>query len=65
MTLGLVEPKDARIIHIANTLRLEEMEISESMAAEAEKMANISITGRPRPMAFDKKKNLISDLPKH
>jgi hypothetical protein len=65
MTLGLVEPKDARIIHIANTLRLEEMEISESMAAEAEKMANISIMGRPRPMAFDKKKNLISDLPAH
>ena len=65
MTLGLVEPKDARIIHIANTLRLEDMEISESMAAEAEKMANISIMGRPRPMAFDKKKNLISDLSTH
>ena len=64
-TLGMVEPKDARIVHIANTLRLEDMEISESMAAEAKKMANISITGRPRPMAFDKKKNLISDLPNH
>ena len=64
-TFGLVEPKDARIIHIADTLKLEEMEISESMAAEAEGMANISIMGKPRPMAFDKKKNLISDLPSH
>ena len=64
-TLGLVEPKDARIIHIADTLRLEDLEISESMAAEAEGMANISIMGKPRPMAFDKRKNLISDLPTH
>ncbi|MBW1766134.1 MAG: DUF2088 domain-containing protein [Deltaproteobacteria bacterium] len=64
-TLGLVEPKDARIVHIANTLRLEDLEISESMVAEAEGMANVTVMGRPRPMAFDKGKNLISDLSTH
>jgi len=61
-SLGLVEPENARIVHIANTLHLEEMEISEAMAAEAEEMANLTLIGTPHPMAFDGNGNLVSDL---
>jgi hypothetical protein len=62
-TFGLVKPKDARVVHIANTLRLEEMEISESMVADAKALSNVSVIGKPRPMAFDRRRNLISTLP--
>ena len=61
-SLGLVEPENARVVHIANTLHLEKMEISEAMAAEAEKMANLRVIGRPHPMAFDGNGRLVSDL---
>ena len=61
-TFGLVKPKEARVVHIANTLRLEEMEISESMMADAKALANITVVGKPRPMAFDRQRNLISTL---
>ncbi len=61
-SLGLVEPEDARIVHIADTLRLEEMEISEAMVAEAEEMPDLTVIGGPHPMAFDPAGNLISDL---
>jgi len=62
-TFGLVKPKDARVVHIANTLRLEEMEISESMMADAKTLSNVTVVGKPRPMAFDRRRNLISTLP--
>jgi hypothetical protein len=61
-SLGLVEPENARIVHIADTLRLEEMEISEAMEAEAEKIQNVSLIGKPHSIAFDGEGNLISDL---
>ena len=61
-SLGLVEPENARIVHIVNTLHLEEMEISEPMAAEAERMPNLTIIGNPHPIAFGGDGNLISDL---
>ena len=61
-SLGLVEPENAKIVHIVDTLRLEEMEISESMAAEAKEMANVTVTGKPRPISFDGDGSLVSDL---
>jgi len=61
-SLGLVEPQNARIVHIADTLRLEEMEISEAMLAEAKIMAGVRIVGKPKPMPFDRNGNLISSL---
>ncbi|MBC8247067.1 MAG: hypothetical protein H8E81_05730, partial [Deltaproteobacteria bacterium] len=61
-SLGLVEPQNARIVHIADTLRLEEMEISEAMLAEAKTLAGVRIVGKPKPMAFDRNGNLHSNL---
>jgi hypothetical protein len=64
-TIGWVKPENSRIVHIANTLRLEDLMISEAMAEEAEKMPNITVLSKPKRMAFNKKGNLISDLPSH
>ena len=62
-TFGLVKPEDARVVHIANTLRLEEMEISESMMAEAEALPKVTVVGKHHPPASDRSQNLISNLP--
>jgi len=61
-TIGLVEPQNARIVHIRDTLHLEEMYISQAMLAEAEKSKDISIIGTARPLKFGKDGNLVSDL---
>jgi len=52
-TIGLVEPQEARIVHILDTLRLEEMYISESMLADVEKTKGIRIIGSPAHLKFD------------
>ncbi len=61
-TIGLVEPQNARIVHILDTLRLEEMYVSVAMLAEVEKRKDISVIGSPGPMKFDAKGNLVSDF---
>jgi hypothetical protein len=61
-TIGLVEPPNARIVHIRDTLHLEEMYISEAMLAEANASKSISIIGSARPLKFGKDGNLVSDL---
>jgi hypothetical protein len=61
-TIGDTAPEKARIVHILNTLKLEEMMISEAMLSEAERMEAVSIIGPPQQMAFDAQGNLISEL---
>lgn len=61
-TIGLVEPQNARIVHIRDTLHLEEMYVSQAMLAEAEKSKELSIIGSARPLKFAKDGNLVSDL---
>ena len=61
-TIGDIEPEKARIVRILNTLKLEEMMISESMLPEAEQMDKVSIIDSPQPMAFDAQGNLASEL---
>ena len=61
-TIGEIEPQQARIVHIKNTLNLEEMIISEAMLTDAEQQDHVSIIGSPAQMQFDAQGNLISDL---
>jgi hypothetical protein len=61
-TIGLVEPPNARIVHIRDTLHLEEMYISQAMVKEAKESKEIRIVGKQRPLKFDKGGNLVSDL---
>ena len=59
-TIGDIAPEKARIVHILNTLKLEEMMISEAMLPEAEQMDHVSVIGSPGQMEFDAHGNLIS-----
>jgi hypothetical protein len=61
-TIGEVAPEKARIVHIRNTLMLEEMNISEAMVAEVEDLEAVSIIGSPKPLTFDANDNLVSDV---
>lgn len=61
-TIGDIEPLKARVVHILNTLKLEEMLISENMLTEAGQMDDIEIIGAAGPMNFDAQGNLISDF---
>ena len=58
-TIGDIPPQKARIVRILNTLKLEEMMISEAVLAEAEQLDNVSIIGSPGQMEFDGQGNLI------
>jgi hypothetical protein len=64
-TLGMVAAEEARVVHIANTLKLEEMEVSESVLAEIKALPDVTVMGKAHPMAFDRKRNLVSTLPTH
>lgn len=57
-TLASRDPQNARIVHIENTLKLEEMYISESLIPEAQEIQNISIIGTPTLMEFDESGNI-------
>jgi hypothetical protein len=61
-TIGNIKTKNARIVHIRDTLHLQEMVISEPMLAEVAGMDGVSIEGSPAPMDFDTHGNLISNL---
>jgi hypothetical protein len=52
-TLPTIAPQDRRVVHIENTLRLEEMCISEALISEAQELPNTSIVGPPTLMKFD------------
>ena len=59
-TIGPVESQNTRIVHILDTLRLEEMYVSEALLADVDKTKNISANGAPGPMKFDRNGNLVS-----
>jgi hypothetical protein len=61
-TIGDIKSKNARIVHIRDTLHLEQMYISEPMLAEVAGMDGVSIEGSPAPMDFDTHGDLISNL---
>ena len=61
-TIGPVEPHSARLVHIQDTLRLEEMYVSEVMLSEVENRKNLSVLDSPKPIKFDRKGNLVSNF---
>lgn len=58
-TIGLIEPEDARIMRIKNTLELGEVEVSEAYLKEVESREDLEILIPPREMAFDEEGNLV------
>lgn len=59
VTVNGVEPTEAKVVHIKNTLELSEIWISEALLPEAQAQENIEILSEPVPFAFDKEDNLL------
>jgi hypothetical protein len=57
-TVGLVEPENARVVRIANTLELAEIEASEAYLPELAGRAELTRLTDPAEMAFDAEGNL-------
>lgn len=57
-TIGMTNPRDARVVRIANTLQLEEMMVSESLAHEVGVRDDLDFLGSLSPMEFDCDGNL-------
>jgi len=58
--LGLIEPPDARLMWIRNTLDVAEVECSKAYFDEAQSRDDLEILGDPRPLPFDEAGNLTS-----
>jgi hypothetical protein len=56
--LGTRRPEDARILHIRNTLNVEEVEASEACLAQPRGPVEFTPLGPPHPVAFDAEGNL-------
>jgi hypothetical protein len=57
-TVGLVEPRNARLLWIADTLNLAELECSAAYLEEARGRSDLEIVREPREMEFDAEGNL-------
>jgi hypothetical protein len=55
--IGMCEPHEARILHIHNTLQLENMEISEPCLKEPERVTDFQVIGEPKAFEFDRAGN--------
>ncbi len=58
--IGMREPHEARILHIRNTLHVENMEISEPCLKEPERITDFQVIGEPRAFEFNRAGNLES-----
>jgi hypothetical protein len=57
--MGTRLPEDARIMHIRNTLKVEELEVSEPCLAQA-RIGEFQVLGPARPLAFDANGNMTA-----
>ncbi len=61
-SLPLADPAAARIVRIANTLSLAELDISESLAADVVGRPDLVVCGTAQTMPFDAQGNLPDEL---
>lgn len=61
-TTGLVEPENARVVHIPDTLTLGEVLVSEAFMTDVESRGDLEIISGPDEMAFDQNGNLLPVL---
>ncbi len=57
-TVGLVDPQQARVVHISNTLHVGELLVSEAYLDQIEERDDLEIVDGPFPMEFDSQGNL-------
>ena len=63
LTIGLVAPENAKIVHIRNTLALDSMLVSAALFEEVLNNSMLDIVGDPQPLAFGVDGNLL--WPRH
>jgi hypothetical protein len=61
-SLGLADPRTARVVHIADTLSLVCLEVSEAFREEAERRADLTSLSGLSDMQFDATGNLATPL---
>ena len=61
-TIGLTEPPQAKLLWIADTLHLAEMECSAAYLDEARQRSDLAVLTAPRDMPFDAAGNLPSAM---
>ncbi len=64
-TLGLIDPPDARIIHIANTLHLAQLWASEALLNDARNLPNVEVATDAAPFRFDEQGDLLPAMSHH
>ncbi|MTI85359.1 MAG: DUF362 domain-containing protein [Firmicutes bacterium] len=52
-SIGLVNPGQARVVRVRNTLHLAEIQVSESIMEEVLSVPHVELIGNPAPMQFD------------
>ena len=57
-TIGAVDPEDARIVHIKNTLEIAELDISEALLNEIKGRKALELMEELGPMSFESEENL-------
>ncbi|NKB68174.1 MAG: DUF2088 domain-containing protein [Candidatus Latescibacteria bacterium] len=60
-TVGLVEPEQAKVVRIHNTLEIEDVLVSEAYRAEVEARDDLTIVEEAAAMTFDEKGDLTPD----
>ncbi|OPX23265.1 MAG: [Fe-S]-binding protein [Candidatus Latescibacterota bacterium] len=58
-TAGVMDPREARVVWIKNTLEIAEMAVSEAFIPEMEGRANLKALTEPGEMRFDGEGNLV------
>ena len=56
-TIGAIDPKDARIVHINNTLEIAELDISEALLEDIKGRKDLELIKELGPMIFDSEGN--------
>lgn len=59
--IGTRAPEQARILHIRNTMQLEELDVSEPCLEVKDRQTDFVALGRPRPLEFDAAGNLSQE----
>ena len=58
--IGTRPAEQARVMHIINTLKVEEVDVSEAFLAESRRNGEFSVVGKPQPMTFDGEGNMAA-----
>jgi hypothetical protein len=57
-TIGMVSPEESKVVRIKNTLRLDEVDVSEGFLDAVKSSSDLEVIGEPKELEFDESDNL-------